>query len=201
MFLHLLVAMHVLLHASLQQSRSNMQGSGDVDSLGNPYGFMPTPLQQHAPSFPVLVTTQMSRPRSVDQLILLSDGHYLSTSTASLSLRLVAYNADAHALTYARAVFQWQDAGLISATSPFILSLPVLPYASYAPSRSVLVYTDCTGHANAKSVSHHSLKMRFRHELSLSCSNPLLPVSCKCEGFVVFGCCALLQDAASSMYG
>ena len=112
-----------------------MQGSGDVDSLGNPYGFTPTPLPHHSPSFPVLVTTQMSRPRSVDQLILLSDGHYLSSSTASLSLRLVAYNADAHALTYARVVFAWQDAGVITATPPFILALPVLAYATYAPSR------------------------------------------------------------------
>ena len=113
----------------------HMQGSGDIDSLGNPYGFTPTPLPQHAPSFPVMVTTQMSRPRSVDQLILLSDGHYLSSSTASLSLRLVTYNADAHALTYARAVFEWQQAGLITASPPFILSLPVLAYASYDSSR------------------------------------------------------------------
>ena len=110
-----------------------LQGSGDVDSLGNPYGFTPTPLQQHTPSFPVLVTTQMSRPRSVDQLILLSDGHYLSTSTASLSLRLVTYNADAGSLLYARARFEWQGAGLIKATPPFTLSLPVLTYASNAP--------------------------------------------------------------------
>lgn len=113
-----------------------VQGSGDVDSLGNPYGFTPTPLARHTPSFPVMVTTQMSRPRSVNQLILLSDGHYLSASTESLSLRLVTYNADARALTYTRAVFQWQDAGVITATPPFILALPVLAYASYAPSRS-----------------------------------------------------------------
>ena len=55
-----------------------MQGSADVDSLGNPYGFTPTPLPHHHPSFPVLVTTQMSRPRSVNQLILISDEHYLA---------------------------------------------------------------------------------------------------------------------------
>lgn len=113
-----------------------MQGSSDVDSLGNPYGFTPTPLQHYSPSFPVLVTSQMSRPRSVNQLILMSDGHYLSSTTSSLSLRLVAYNADAHALTYVRAVFEWQEAGVITATAPFILALPVLAYASYAPSRS-----------------------------------------------------------------
>ena len=116
-----------------------VQGSADVDTLGNPYGFNPTPLPHHTPSFPVLVTSQMSRPRSVNQLILLSDGHYLSSSTASLSLRLVAYNADAHALTYAKAVFEWQDAGEITATPPFILALPVLAYASYAPSRSAAI--------------------------------------------------------------
>lgn len=115
-----------------------MQGSADVDSLGNPYGFTPTPLPHHTPSFPVLVTTQMSRPRSVNQLILMSDGHYLSSMTASLALRLVAYNADAHSLMYVRAVFEWQDAGVITATPPFILALPVLSYASYAPSRSAL---------------------------------------------------------------
>lgn len=115
-----------------------MQGSGDVDSLGNPYGFTPTPLQQHTPSFPVLVTNQMSRPRSVNQLILLSDGHYLISSTASLSLRLVTYNPDAHALAYAKAGFEWQQAGLIAATPPLILSLPILAYASYAPSRCAL---------------------------------------------------------------
>ena len=115
-----------------------LQGSGDTDSLGNPYGFTPTPLKQHTPTFPVLVTIQMSRPRSVDQLILMSDGHYLTSSTASLSLRLVTYNADAHALAYAKAGFEWQSAGLILATPPLILSLPVLAYASYAPSRCVL---------------------------------------------------------------
>lgn len=113
-----------------------MQGSGDVDSLGNPYGFTPTPLTSHTPSFPVLVTSQMSRPRSVDQLILLSDGHYLSASTASLALRLVTYNADAHALTYTRALFEWQKAGVITANPPFILALPVLAYASNVKSRS-----------------------------------------------------------------
>ena len=115
-----------------------MQGFGDVDDLGNPYGFTPTPLQQHTPSFPVLVTSQMSRPRSVQQLILLSDGHYLSSSTASLSLRLVTYNSDAHALTYSKARFDWQEAGVITAAPPFILSLPVLAYASYSASRFVL---------------------------------------------------------------
>ena len=115
-----------------------VQGFGDVDGLGNPYGFTPTPLQQHTPSFPVLVTSQMSRPRSVQQLILLSDGHYLSSSTASLSLRLVTYNSDAHALTYSKARFEWQEAGVITAAPPFILSLPVLAYASYSPSRFVL---------------------------------------------------------------
>lgn len=115
--------------------KCELQGSADVDKLGNPYGFTTTPLTQHTPSFPVLLTTQMSRPRSVNQLILLSDGHYLSSSTASLSLRIVAYNANARSLAYARTVFVWQDAGLITATPPFILALPVLAYASYAPSR------------------------------------------------------------------
>ena len=83
----------------------------------------------------MLVTGQMSRSRSVDQLILLSDGHYLSASTASLALRLVAYNADAHVVAYAKTVFEWQDAGAITVTPSYILALPVLPYVSYAPSR------------------------------------------------------------------
>lgn len=112
-----------------------MQESGDVDPLGNPYGFNPTPLEHHSPSFPILVTTQMSRPRSVNQLILLSDGHYLSSSTNSMFLRLVAYNADARALTYAQLVFDWQQAGGITATPPFTLALPVLPYSYYGASR------------------------------------------------------------------
>lgn len=86
----------------------------------------------------------MSRPRSVHQLILLSDGHYLSPSTASLSLRMVSYNADAHALTYARAVFEWQDAGTITAKPPFVLALPVLSDTSYTPSRSTLSLGSCT---------------------------------------------------------
>ena len=111
------------------------QGSGDVDPLGNPFGFFSPALQHHTPSFPILVTNQMSRIRSVNQLILMSDGRYLSPSTANLALRLVAYNADAHALAYARSVFEWQAAGTIVATPPFILALPVLPYASYVPSR------------------------------------------------------------------
>lgn len=139
---HTKAARYSIPEAYLDMFSKCPQGSSNVDSLGNPYGFTPVPLQ-HPTSFPVLVTTQMSRPRSVDQLVLLSDGHYLSSSTASLSLRLVTYNADAHALAYARAVFQWQDAGLIMAAPPFILSLPVLAYAAYAPSRSALQYFLC----------------------------------------------------------
>ncbi len=112
-----------------------MQGSSDVDSLGNPYGFFQTPLSQHTPSYPLLVTSQMSRDRSVDQLILMSDGRYLSSDTNSMTLRLVSYNADAKALAYIEIPFQWQAAGVITGGPPYILTLPVLAYASYASSR------------------------------------------------------------------
>ncbi len=112
-----------------------MQGSGEFSSVGNPYGFTETPLAQHTPSYPLLVTTQMSKDRSVDQLILMSEGHYLSTTTSSMTLRLVSYNADAESLAYVRFPFQWQDAGVIVGGPPYILALPVLGYASYASSR------------------------------------------------------------------
>ena len=112
-----------------------MQGSSDLDPLGNPYGFTQTPLNRHTPSHPVLVTTQMSRVRSVDQLILMSDGRYLSSETSSMTLRLVSYNADAQALAYIQVPFQWQAAGVIVGGPPLILALPVLAYASYASSR------------------------------------------------------------------
>ncbi|KAL0034115.1 hypothetical protein WJX79_009686 [Trebouxia sp. C0005] len=111
------------------------QGSGDVDSVGNPYGFTQTPLAQHTPSYPLLVTTQMSRDRSVDQLILMSDGRYLSSITSSMTLRLVSYNADAQSLAFVRFPFEWQDAGVIVGGPPYILALPVLAYSSYAYSR------------------------------------------------------------------
>lgn len=107
-----------------------MQGSSDLDPLGNPYGFTQTPLNRHTPSHPVLVTTQMSRVRSVDQLILMSDGRYLSSETSSMTLRLVSYNADAQALAYIQVPFQWQAAGVIVGGPPLILALPVLAYAS-----------------------------------------------------------------------
>ena len=112
-----------------------MQGSKDVDSVGIPYGFTQTPLTEHTPSYPLLVTTQMSRDRSVDQLILMSDGQYLSSTTSNMTLRLVSYNADAESLAYVQFPFVWQEAGLIIGGPPYILALPVLPYSSYAPSR------------------------------------------------------------------
>ena len=113
------------------------QASGDVDALGNPYGFTQTPLAQHTPSYPLLVTTQMSRDRSVDQLILMSDGHYLGSTTSSMTLRLVSYNADAQSLAFVQFPFEWQAAGVIVGGPPYILALPVLAYSSYASSRSV----------------------------------------------------------------
>ena len=106
-----------------------------MDSVGNPYGFTQTPLAQHTPSYPLLVTTQMSRDRSVDQLILMSDGHYLSSTTSSMILRLVSYNADAQSLAFVRFPFEWQDAGVIVGGPPYILALPVLAYSSYGYSR------------------------------------------------------------------
>lgn len=72
----------------------------------------------------------MSRARSVKQLILMSDGHYLSSETSSTILRLVAYNADAAALAYVQIPFHWQGAGVIGVGPPHILALPILAYAS-----------------------------------------------------------------------
>ncbi|DBA75406.1 TPA: hypothetical protein ACH3X1_010669 [Trebouxia sp. C0004] len=111
------------------------QGSGDVDSVGNPYGFTQTPLAQHTPSYPLLVTTQMSHDRSMDQLILMSDGRYLSSTTSSMTLRLVSYNADAQSLAFVQFPFEWQDAGVIMGGPPYILALPVLAYSSHGYSR------------------------------------------------------------------
>ena len=106
--------------------------------MGNPFGFFNTPLPQHTPAYPLLVTAQMSRDRSVNQLILMSDGHYLSSATTSLALRLVSYNADSKSLGYIKFPFDWQGAGVILGGPPHILALPVLPYASYSSSRLVL---------------------------------------------------------------
>ena len=61
-----------------------LQGSADLDPLGNPYGFANVPIPRHTPSYPLLVTTQMSRQRSVKQLIFMSEGHYLSTDTGTV---------------------------------------------------------------------------------------------------------------------
>ena len=72
----------------------------------------------------------MSHDRSADQLILMSDGRYLSSETSSMMLRLVTYNANARALAYVQIPFQWQPAGAIIEGPPHILALPVLPYAS-----------------------------------------------------------------------
>lgn len=107
-----------------------VQGSGDVQPFGIPFGFTPTPLLQHTPSYPLLVTSQMSRDRSIKQLILMSDGQYLSSDTSSVMLRLVAYNADAAALAYVQIPFHWQAAGVIGVGPPHILALPILAYVS-----------------------------------------------------------------------
>ena len=112
-----------------------LQGSQDKDALGNPFGFFNTPLLQHTPSYPLLVTTQMSRDRSVNQLILMSDGHYLSSATTSLAVRLVSYNADSKSLGYINFPFKWQGAGVIAGGHPHILALPVLPYSSFSADR------------------------------------------------------------------
>lgn len=77
----------------------------------------------------------MSRDSSTNQLILMSDGRYLSSKTSNMTLRLVSYNADAKALAYIQIPFQWQVAGVIIGGLPYILTLPVLAYASYASSR------------------------------------------------------------------
>ena len=122
-----------------------VQGSGDVGPAGDPYGFIQTPLAQHTPCYPLLVTTQMSRARSVDQLVLMSDGHYLSSTTNSMMLRIVTYNADAKSLAYVWFPFEWQNAGAIVGGPPYILSLPVLAYSSYGSSR----YAFCSRHCSA----------------------------------------------------
>ena len=103
--------------------------------MGDPYGFSSVNLPHHSPSYPLLITTQMSRERSVSQLILMSEGQYLSADTGSMVLRLVAYNADAKSLSYIQFPFQWQKAGAIVGAPPHILSLPVLAYSSFASSR------------------------------------------------------------------
>ena len=72
----------------------------------------------------------MSRDRAVKQLILMSDGQYLSSETSSVVLRLVAYNADAAALAYVQIPFHWQAAGVIGVGPPRFLALPILAYAS-----------------------------------------------------------------------
>lgn len=77
----------------------------------------------------------MSRERSVKQLVLMSEGRYLSTDTGSMALRLVSYNADSKSLAYVQYNFQWQESGLIVGSRPLILALPVLPYSSYASDR------------------------------------------------------------------
>ena len=115
-----------------------MQGSADTDLLGNPRGFTNVQLSGHTPSYPLLVTTQMSRERSVKQLILMSEGRYLSTDTGSMALRLVSYNADAKSLAYVLYSFQWQESGLIVGSRPLILALPILAYSSYASDRCVI---------------------------------------------------------------
>lgn len=121
---------HLLVITLVTKAHGVMQGSGDVHPFGIPIGFTPTPLRQHTPSHPILVTTQMSRDRSVKQLILMSDGHYLSSETSSMMLRLVVYNSDARALAYVQVPFKWQAAGVIGVGPPQILALPVLAYSS-----------------------------------------------------------------------
>lgn len=103
--------------------------------MGNPYAFTDVPLPRHTPSYPLLVTTQMSSERSVKQLILMSEGGYLSTETGTMALRLVSYNADAKSLAYVQYTFQWQEAGIIVGRPPLILALPVLAYSSFASDR------------------------------------------------------------------
>ena len=47
---------------------SLLQGSGEADSSGNPFGFMDEKLPGANVNFPALFTTQMSASRSVDVL-------------------------------------------------------------------------------------------------------------------------------------
>ena len=126
-----------ILACSVRTLLDVLQGSADEDPLGNPYGFTNVPLPRPTPSYPLLVTTQMSRERSVKQLIFMSEGGYLSTDTGNMALRLVLYNADAKSLAYVHYTFQWQESGVIVGRPPLILALPVLAYSTYASDRYV----------------------------------------------------------------
>ncbi len=176
-----------------------LQGSGDTDPLGNPFGFFNTPLAQHTPSYPLLVTTQMSRDRSVNQLILMSEGHYLSSTTSSMTLRLVSYNADAGSLAYIQFPFQWQDAGVIVGGPPLILALPILAYSSYASTRfaafiCAFVNQTCVSPQRSQV---HILLTKFR--IYTYCSSCCLVASpCSCTDFTTIqGCCMACGPAVS----
>ena len=72
-----------------------MQGSGEVSSVGSPYGWYSQNLQDYSTGFAAIFDVLTSTNRSQEILTMLSDGHYLDDQTASKRLSL----ATAHAMS------------------------------------------------------------------------------------------------------
>ena len=64
-----------------------MQGSGEVSSVGSPYGWYSQNMQDYSTGFVAIFDVLISANRSHQILTMLQDGHYLDDQTASKQLK------------------------------------------------------------------------------------------------------------------
>lgn len=63
-----------------------MQGSGEVSSVGSPYGWYSQDMQDYSTGFVAIFDVLISANRSQQILTMLQDSHYLDDQTASKQL-------------------------------------------------------------------------------------------------------------------
>lgn len=61
---------------------------------GTPYGFFPRPLPKFDPGFPVVFDNRLLANDSSRFMSVLSEGNYLDDDTASVTARLLTFNAE-----------------------------------------------------------------------------------------------------------
>ena len=135
-----------------------LQGSGQADFSGNPFGFMDEKMPGAIVNFPALFTTEMSADRSaiVLQYLLVStqlphschgslcicfmmhtsmlsttsqDGKYLTNGVQQMQLKMVAFNGNARLFGYFALTFTWNQDGSITSSVSFS-ALQAVPYSA-----------------------------------------------------------------------
>ncbi|KAL0041497.1 hypothetical protein WJX79_005389 [Trebouxia sp. C0005] len=90
-------------------------GSGEVSSVGSPYGWYSQNMQDYSTGFVAIFDVLISTNRSQQILTMLQDGHYLDDQTASLELKLLTFNRQMRVFGVMQMDLQWDYGGTINA--------------------------------------------------------------------------------------